>query len=118
MLPIKRWEGPALTTLLQFTHFYSVWGVIWLVQAIVYFGLGLIVGLLVFKVSLSDSPFFFLNHLERTTYLIYQENAQQQASDANHFLPVPGSTNAALSLLPSCLVLSALTLSLTAVGLL
>jgi len=72
-----------------------VWGVIWLIQAIIYFALGIIVGLLAFK-----------------------ENSQQQASDAAHFIPVPGSKSGALSLAPSSLVLSLLAISLTAVGIL
>jgi hypothetical protein len=70
-----------------------VWGFIWLVQAIIYFALGIIIGLLAFK-----------------------ENAQQQATDASHFLPVPGSKSGALSLEPSSLVLSTFMLLLTAMG--
>jgi hypothetical protein len=70
-----------------------VWGFIWLIQAIIYFALGIIVGLLVFK-----------------------ENTQQQASDASHFIPVPGSKSGALSLGPNSLVSSVLVLLLTAVG--
>jgi hypothetical protein len=48
----------------------QVWGFIWLVQAFVFFALGIIVGLAAFK-----------------------ESAQQQKTDASHFLPVPGSTS-------------------------
>jgi len=71
-----------------------VWGVIWTIQAIFFFALGIIVGLLAFK-----------------------QSAQQQASDASHFLPVPGSTSSALSLEPSFLVLlSTFTMLLTSMG--
>ncbi|KAF9032911.1 peptidase M50B-like-domain-containing protein [Panaeolus papilionaceus] len=52
-----------------------VWGFIWLVVAIVYFALGIIVGLAVFK-----------------------ENVDQQKADSSNFLPVPGSKSGALSL--------------------
>lgn len=31
-------------------HFFPVWGVIWLIQAIIFFALGVIVGLVAFKV--------------------------------------------------------------------
>jgi hypothetical protein len=48
-----------------------VWGVIWLIQAFIFFALGVIVGLVAFK-----------------------ESARQQKSDASHFLPVPGSSGA------------------------
>jgi len=71
-----------------------VWGFIWFIVAIVYLALGIIVGLAAFK-----------------------ESAQQQKIDAEHFLPVPGSSGA-LSLAPSSLLLSALALLLTGVGLL
>jgi len=71
-----------------------VWGFIWTIQAIIFFALGIIIGLLAFK-----------------------ENAQQQASDASHFLPVPGSKSSALSLEPSFLVLlSTFTMLLTSMG--
>ena len=49
----------------------AVWGVIWLLIAIVFFALGIIVGLAAFK-----------------------ESAAQQAEDSKHFLPVPGSSGA------------------------
>jgi hypothetical protein len=48
-----------------------VWGVIWLIQAFIFFALGVIVGLVAFK-----------------------ESAAQQKSDASHFLPIPGSSGA------------------------
>jgi len=68
-----------------------VWGVIWTVQAIIYFALGIIIGLLAFK-----------------------QSAAQQATDSSHFLPVPGTQSGALSLEPSFLVFSTFTLLLTA----
>jgi len=53
----------------------QVWGVIWLIIAFAFFALGIIVGLVAFK-----------------------ESAAQQASDAQHLLPVPGAPSAALRL--------------------
>ncbi|KAJ3530308.1 hypothetical protein NM688_g7730 [Phlebia brevispora] len=50
----------------------QVWGVIWLLIAFCFFAGGILVGLAAFK-----------------------ESAAQQASDSQHFLPVPGSHNAA-----------------------
>ncbi|KAI0692214.1 peptidase M50B-like-domain-containing protein [Cytidiella melzeri] len=58
----------------------QVWGVIWLLQAIVFFAAAIIVGIVTFK-----------------------ESSAQQASDSRHFLPVPGSHSAAPSL--SCSLL-------------
>lgn len=55
----------------------QVWGVIWLMIAAGFFAAGIIVGIVAFK-----------------------QSAAQQASDSLHFLPVPGSHNAALSLSP------------------
>ncbi|KZT24037.1 hypothetical protein NEOLEDRAFT_1068187 [Neolentinus lepideus HHB14362 ss-1] len=49
----------------------QVWGVIWLIIAFVYFVAGVLVGLVAFK-----------------------ETAAQQAEDAHHFLPGPGSSGA------------------------
>ncbi|TDL18475.1 hypothetical protein BD410DRAFT_774923 [Rickenella mellea] len=59
----------------------QVWGVIWLIQAFIFFALGIIVGLVAFK-----------------------ESAAQQKEDSKHFLPVPGSKNAAF---PSIAISSA-----------
>jgi len=56
----------------------QVWGVIWLLQAFVFFAAGIIVGLIAFK-----------------------ETSAQQASDSSHFLPVPGQHSAASSLFHS-----------------
>jgi hypothetical protein len=56
----------------------QVWGVIWLLQAIVFFAAGVIVGLVAFK-----------------------QTVTQQKADSEHFLPVPGShQSAALGLSP------------------
>ncbi|KAF7433380.1 hypothetical protein PC9H_005330 [Pleurotus ostreatus] len=54
-----------------------VWGVIWLVQAFVFFGLGVIVGLVAFK-----------------------QNKEQQQADSSRFLPIPGASSGGLALLP------------------
>jgi len=49
----------------------QVWGVIWLIQAFIFFAFGVIVGLVAFK-----------------------QSAAQQKADSAHFLPVPGSSGA------------------------
>ncbi|KAG6328254.1 hypothetical protein ID866_10835 [Astraeus odoratus] len=49
----------------------QVWGVIWLIIAIIFFAAGVLVGIVAFK-----------------------QSATQQKEDASHFLPVPGSNNA------------------------
>lgn len=54
-----------------------VWGVIWLIQAIIFFALGVIVGLVAFK-----------------------ETAAEQKEASSHFIPVPGSSSGALGLVP------------------
>ena len=60
-----------------------VWGVLWLVIAIIFFAAGVLVGLVAFK-----------------------ESAQQQKEDASHFLPVPGSKSGAASMtIPSGLAM-------------
>jgi len=56
-----------------------VWGVIWLIVAFIFFALGLIVGLAVFK-----------------------ESASEQKAAAEKFLPGPGSTSAASQLTQPC----------------
>ncbi|KAH9961147.1 peptidase M50B-like-domain-containing protein [Lactifluus volemus] len=53
----------------------QVWGVIWLIIAFIFFLLGVIVGIVAFK-----------------------ESAAQQAEDAKHLLPVPGTTSNGLAL--------------------
>lgn len=55
-----------------------VWGFIWLIQAFVFFGLGVIVGLVAFK-----------------------QNLEQQKEDSSKFLPVPNYRSAAVGLEPS-----------------
>jgi len=72
-----------------------VWGFLWLVVAFAFFAAGVIVGLVAFK-----------------------QNVEQQKADASHFLPVPGSKNAALSLSPNYLAAWTLTVSLSILGLL
>jgi len=52
----------------------QVWGVIWLIQAIGFFAIGIIVGLVAFK-----------------------QSAAQQKADSAHFLPVPGSHSGSLT---------------------
>ncbi|KAI0345054.1 hypothetical protein BDW22DRAFT_990120 [Trametopsis cervina] len=69
----------------------QVWGVIWLLQAILFFAAAIIIGIVAFK-----------------------QSAAQQASDSQHFLPVPGSHNAASSLSSSML---SITCSVFIVGL-
>ncbi|KAF9265858.1 hypothetical protein L218DRAFT_971755 [Marasmius fiardii PR-910] len=64
----------------------QVWGVIWLLIAFVFFGLGVIVGLVAFK-----------------------ETAEEQKEDASKFLPVPGSSGA-LSMTPNSVLGLAITL--------
>ncbi|KAJ7043232.1 peptidase M50B-like-domain-containing protein [Mycena alexandri] len=73
----------------------QVWGVIWLIQAFIFFAAGVLVGLAAFK-----------------------ESTAQQKSDASHFLPAPGSHSAALPMTPDTLVVSGVVLILSAVGLL
>jgi hypothetical protein len=53
----------------------QVWGVIWLLIAFVFFAAGILVGIAVFK-----------------------ESASQQQEDSSDFLPVPGSSSAAMPL--------------------
>ncbi|KAJ7577537.1 peptidase M50B-like-domain-containing protein [Mycena floridula] len=60
-----------------------VWGVLWLMVAIIYFAAGIIVGLVAFK-----------------------QSAAQQKTDSSHFLPVPGAKSGALSPSPAGFVLS------------
>jgi len=55
----------------------QVWGVIWLIIAFIFFILGILVGIVAFK-----------------------ESTAEQKKDAEHFLPVPGSKNAAATAWP------------------
>jgi hypothetical protein len=61
-----------------------VWGVIWLIIAFIFFGLGVIVGIIAFK-----------------------ESTAEQKAAAEKFLPGPGSANAAFPLSQPYYVLSA-----------
>ncbi|KAF8480005.1 peptidase M50B-like-domain-containing protein [Russula ochroleuca] len=80
----------------KFSCFPSiVWGVIWLVVALIFFTLGILVGIVVFK-----------------------ESTAQQEQDAKHFLPVPGSNGAIASSLSTPLALLLNTLSSTLLALL
>lgn len=56
----------------------QVWGVIWLIQAFIFFAGGILVGLVAFK-----------------------QTTAQQESDTSHFLPVPGQHSAASSIFHS-----------------
>jgi len=72
-----------------------VWGVIWLVQAVIFFALGIIVGLVAFK-----------------------QSAAEQKADSSNFLPVPGASSGSLSISPNTLAVSLITFGLGALGLL
>ncbi|CAK5279470.1 unnamed protein product [Mycena citricolor] len=71
----------------------QVWGVIWLIQAFIFFAGGILVGLAAFKES----------------------NAQQKL-DSSHFLPAPGSSSAGTMLSPDVVLLSVFSLILGAFG--
>lgn len=73
----------------------QVWGVIWLIQAAIFFALGIIVGLVAFK-----------------------QSAAEQKTQSSHFLPVPSSSSGSSSMSPSCLAVTLITLGLGALGLL
>jgi len=73
----------------------QVWGVIWLINAFIFFAAGVLVGLVAFK-----------------------ESTAQQKEDSAHFLPAPGSKSAALAMSPNALLVSAIALILSASGLL
>ncbi|KII89323.1 hypothetical protein PLICRDRAFT_40981 [Plicaturopsis crispa FD-325 SS-3] len=53
----------------------QVWGVIWLIQAFIFFAAAIVIGLAAFK-----------------------ESTAEQKADSDHFLPVPGSSSGAASL--------------------
>jgi len=53
----------------------QVWGVLWLIIAIIYFAAGVLVGIVAFK-----------------------ESSAQQATDSLHFIPIPGAKGAASSI--------------------
>ncbi|GLB37114.1 putative peptidase M50B-like [Lyophyllum shimeji] len=66
-----------------------VWGVIWLIQAFIFFALGVIVGLVAFK-----------------------QSAAQQKADSSHFLPVPGSHSGTLPIEPGALLATLATIGI------
>lgn len=72
----------------------QVWGFIWLIQALVFFALGIIVGLVAFKKS-----------------------ASQQKADSSKFLPVPNA-NAACSSYPDVLTTALISFGMSLIGLL
>jgi len=74
----------------------QVWGVLWLIIALIFFAAGIIVGLVVFK-----------------------ESAAQQKQDASHFLPVPHPHSGTVSTasIPSSLVIIGLAIGSTLSGL-
>ncbi|KAF8894798.1 peptidase M50B-like-domain-containing protein [Infundibulicybe gibba] len=72
----------------------QVWGIIWLIQALIFFALGLIVGLVAFK-----------------------QTEGEQKEQTSHFLPVPGTSGAMLSS-PNVFMMQLLTLGVGALGML
>ncbi|KAJ6618332.1 peptidase M50B-like-domain-containing protein [Mycena sp. CBHHK59/15] len=72
----------------------QVWGVIWLIQAFVFFAAGILLGLAAFK-----------------------DSSAQQKADTAHFLPAPGSSSGVLSASPSALLVSGAALLLAMAGL-
>ncbi|KAG5727390.1 hypothetical protein E4T56_gene11948 [Termitomyces sp. T112] len=67
----------------------QVWGVIWLIQALIFFALGVIVGLVAFK-----------------------ESAAEQKEQSEHFLPVPGSQSGAMLISPCVLLVTCFALGI------
>jgi F0F1-type ATP synthase membrane subunit c/vacuolar-type H+-ATPase subunit K len=59
-----------------------VWGVLWLIIALIFFAAGIIVGLVAFK-----------------------QSAAQQKEDAKHFLPVPHSGTPLTANIPSAMMM-------------
>jgi len=74
----------------------QVWGVLWLVIALIFFAAGVLVGLVAFK-----------------------QSAEQQKDDAKHFLPVPHAHSGAVSTanIPSTLVMMGLAIGSVLFGL-
>ncbi|KAF7295277.1 hypothetical protein MIND_01066800 [Mycena indigotica] len=72
----------------------QVWGVIWLIQAFIFFIAGILVGLAAFK-----------------------QSTAQQKEDSSHFLPAPGSTSAAFELSPDVFLMTLFALLISALGL-
>jgi hypothetical protein len=91
----------------------QVWGVIWLVIAFLFFILGVLVGIVAFKVrrpstvTVSSACLWRRVIAPRSVLFLclsvlpwLQQSAAEQKQDAEHFLPVPGSKNAAVAALP------------------
>jgi len=74
-----------------------VWGFIWMIQAVIFFALGVIVGLVSFKVGL---VIFYDSFSLKTDGAFFQESAAEQKESSSHFLPVPGSSSGSPILLP------------------
>lgn len=66
-----------------------------MIQAVIFFALGVIVGLVSFKVRL----IIFYDAFPLKTKFV-QESAAEQKESSSHFLPVPGSSSSSLNLLP------------------
>ncbi|KAJ7168168.1 peptidase M50B-like-domain-containing protein [Mycena crocata] len=71
----------------------QVWGVIWLIQAFIFFAAGVLVGLAAFK-----------------------DSTAQQKADSSHFLPAPGSHSGAISISPDSMLVSVIALALVMAG--
>ena len=95
-----------------------MWGVLWLIIAFAFFAAGVVVGLAAFKVRVPTIPFpvpCIISDSDSNRLLphfFFQESSAQQAEDAKHFLPVPGSSGA-LQLLPANLSSMVLCVSAT-----
>jgi len=74
-----------------------VWGFIWMIQAVIFFALGVIVGLVAFKVCLIILYDAFSLEIDCA---FIQESAAEQKESSSHFLPVPGSSSGSPGLLP------------------
>jgi uncharacterized BrkB/YihY/UPF0761 family membrane protein len=111
----------------------KVWGVIWLIIAFIFFILGILVGIVAFKVRHPPALYLLRAYSERRVIaplmllfvfvfvlLWLQESTAEQKKDAEHFLPVPGSKNAAATAWPMSAPLALLvgTLSSALLGLL
>jgi hypothetical protein len=73
---------------------HAVWGIIWCVQALVMFAIGLLVGLVAFKVRIISIP---PPHTRADACGARQQTFAQQRETAKHFLPLPGAANGVAS---------------------
>jgi hypothetical protein len=71
-----------------------VWGIIWCVQALVMFAIGLLVGLVAFKVRTVPIP---PPRTRADARGARQQTYAQQRETAKHFLPLPGAANGAIA---------------------